>query len=55
MKREKENAMKKFNKSKSKSPRGLGRSFLDEVPEKGTSKMIQETDQVPAWYKTLKR
>lgn len=48
--------MKKLNKSRSRSPRAMGAlesSFYDEIPEKGTVKMGQE--EVPAWYKTLKR
>jgi len=36
-KREKENIMKKVNKSRSRSPNH--KNFLDEVPEKGTVKM----------------
>lgn len=42
LKKEKENIMRKLNKSKSRSPKGmggLGSSFYDDVPEKGTTKM----------------
>jgi hypothetical protein len=56
LKKEKENLMRKLNQSRSKSPKyTMMGSHLDEFPEKGTVKMYQEQESVPAWYKTLKR
>ncbi len=55
---QKENFMRKMNKSKSKSPahNGFNSSSMDDEPVRGSAvKMYNESDSVPAWYKALKK
>ena len=55
----KENVMKRLNQSKSKSPKGfgIGGSFMNDFAERETAKTLNQDlgNEVPAWYKTLKR
>ncbi|CDW86764.1 UNKNOWN [Stylonychia lemnae] len=50
----KENSQKRFNKSRSRSPRQFLSSY-DEIPEKGSAVKHQQDPDVPAWYKSLQK